>query len=84
MGAVGEFLLPSKLILKLTRNCAKTTINIHPSLLLCPALRCLILPCAGLFYHLVQMSILLARIFVVSGQVLLNSCVINVFRLSDP
>lgn len=38
----------------------------------------------SLFYHLMQMPILLARIFVVSGQVLLNSCIINLFRLSDP
>lgn len=77
-------LLPSKLILKLRKNCAKMMTDMHPSLLFCPALRCLTLPCAGLFYHLMQMPVLLASIFVVSGLVLLNSGVINLFRLCDP
>lgn len=81
---MGESLLPSKLILKLTKNCANTTTDIHPSLLLCPALRCLILPSGSFFYHPMQMPILLASIFVVSGQVLPTSCVISLFRLSDP
>lgn len=62
----------------------KKMTDIHTNLLLCVALRCLILPCAGLFYYLVQMPILLASILVVSGQALLNSVVINLFRHSDP
>lgn len=61
----------SKLILQLTKE----------SLLLCPPLRCL--PSASLFYHLTHMPILLASISVAFGKHLLDSGIINWFKLSD-
>lgn len=72
--------LPSKLILEANKNLYKDDDG-YPSKP--PPLRCHILPWVGLSCHLMQMPVHLAIILVVSGQVLLKSGIVDLFRLPD-